>query len=194
MGNYNIALQLANMTKIVPQIVQYHTTLAVSNISDKRKIDEAVHIFLKANFVISLCIMVGYILFGKLLISVIAKTQYEEIFNYGLYILGGLSLINLFRSLVAYSIVSHSIKQVVLLVNLPAAIFALAAYFIGGIYWGVQGVLVANVLISIVLSLLIIVYINRNTDYKWSYSLITEYEIALLKDLWAKMIQKQPIA
>ncbi len=193
MGNYNIALQLANMTKIVPQIVQYHTTLSVGNISNKENRDEAVHIYTKANFVISLCIMAGYVLFGKMLISVIAKTQSEEIFRYGLYILGGLSLINLFRSLVAYSIVSHSIKQVALLVNLPAAVFAVAAYSIGGIYWGVQGVLVANVLIAIVLSALIVVYINKKTDYKWSYSLITDYEMTLLKKLWAKMMRKQPI-
>lgn len=191
LGNYNIALQLSNMTKIIPQIIQYHTTLSVSNITDEEKKNEVVHIFLKVNFIFSVFIMLGYIFLGKSLISIIAKTHYEEIFEYGLYILGSLCLLNSFRSLIAYSIVSHSIKQVVLTVNLPATIFAVAAYFVGGIYWSLQGVLVANVLISIVFSLLIVVYINRKTNYKWSYSIITHYEMTLLHKFVAKIISKR---
>ena len=191
LGNYNVALQLSNITKIVPQIVQYHTSLSVSNISDEKKKNEVVHIFMKANFVLSVCIMLGYVAFGKFLVSVISKYQYEEIFEYGLYILGGLCLFNSFRALIAYSIVSHSIKQIALTVNLPAAVFAVAAYFVGGIYWSVRGVLVANVLISIVHSLLTVVFINRKTNFKWSYSIITEYEMAILRQFVAKIISNR---
>lgn len=187
LGNYNIALQLSNMTRIVPQIVLYHTTLSVSNVIDGKRENEVVNAFLKANFVLSVCIMLGYLIFGKFLISVIAKTQFDIIYEYGLYILGGLCLRSLLGPLISYSIVLHSIKQAALTVNLPAAVFAVFAYFVGGIYWGVQGVLVANVLIAIVLSMLTVVYIKRKTNYRWSYSLITDYEMSLLKRIWPKL-------
>jgi O-antigen/teichoic acid export membrane protein len=189
LGNYNVALQLANMTKIIPQIFQYHTTLCVSNMkNNKNQQNEMIHTFLKINFMISLIIMAGYLIMGKFIISLIAKTMHEEIFEYGLYIIGGLCIFNFLRPLVAYAIVAHSVKQCVLYVNLPATIFALAAYVGGGIFYGVHGVLIANVAIGLMLCILTIFYINTKTSYRWSFSLITDYERKFLREIWLKTV------
>jgi O-antigen/teichoic acid export membrane protein len=189
LGNYNIALQLSNMTKIIPQIMQYHTTLCVSNVDNKEeRQNEIVHIFLKINFIISCILMIGYLLTGSFIISIISKTMHEQIFQYGLYILGGLCIFNTMRPLIAYTTVTHSLKQVFFFVHLPAAIFAIAAYFAGGIYYGVQGVLLANIAIGVMLCVLTVYYINTKTNYKWSYSLLTDYERAFLKDFWLKTV------
>lgn len=189
LGNYNIALQISNMTKILPQIIQYHATLCVSNSeNDQKRQNEVVHIFLKINFIISILIMIGYLLLGKLMISIITGNNNGEIFEYGLYILGGLCIFNTLRPLVAYSIVAHSIKQCVLYINLPAAIFAIGAYLIGGIFLGIKGILIANIAIGVILCALTINYVNRKTTYKWNYTLLTDYEKSFFKYFWLKFV------
>jgi O-antigen/teichoic acid export membrane protein len=48
MGNYNIALQMGNFSRLLPQILQYHTSLALSNRStEKQRQEELTFLFVK---------------------------------------------------------------------------------------------------------------------------------------------------
>jgi hypothetical protein len=181
-GNYNVALQLSNMTKILPQILQTNSSLAISRLADsRRKTDEVVWLFLKGSVLLSLATMAGYAMLGKVAIGVIAKSDVNEIFWYGWWIMGGLSVFNVARPLYSYVIIAKSVRSCLLYLSLPSCVFAVITYYVGARVAGAQGLAIANLVNGLFMMLAAVVYVAFWTDFKCPWALLTDIDRSALR-------------
>jgi hypothetical protein len=181
-GNYNVALQLSNMTKILPQILQTNSSLAISRLADsRRKTDEVVWLCLKGSVLLSLATMAGYAMLGKVAIGVIAKSDVNEIFWYGWWIMGGLSVFNVARPLYSYVIIAKSVRSCLLYLSLPSCVFAVITYYVGARVAGAQGLAIANLVNGLFMMLAAVVYVAFWTDFKCPWALLTDIDRSALR-------------
>lgn len=188
LGNYNVALQMGNFTKTFPQILQLNTTLCLSNIiADKQRAEETTVAFVKYSLLLSLITMAAYVGLGRLVIGIIAKTDIEEIFIYGLYIIGGLCIFNSFRPLISYIIIFNNIKLCFLQIFLPSTVITLICYLVMGNIWGAIGLASANLISGIVITIFTVFFVYKRTDFCWRFELITSYEQKIVRNIFAKI-------
>ena len=189
-GNYNIALQFSNFTKLLPQVLQLNTTLGLSHMNSSdhpRRREEVTFLFIKYSFLISLATMTAYIFFGRFLIRVMAGSSVEEIYGLGLYIIAGLCLFNTFRPLISYGVVVHDIRACFWYAIVPSSATTLVCYFVMGSLWGAEGLAKANLVGGVAMTLFTLAYIHRKTDFRWRFALWTESEREILLKVWAKL-------
>ncbi len=185
-GNYNIALQMGNFTKVVPQILQYNATLGLSHTQDARRQDEITFLFVKYCFLVSLAVLVAYALLGRLAIQIVVGRDVEEIYTLGFYIVAGLCLYNTFRPLISYGTVVHRIQEVFFLAVLPSALGTLACYVILGRLEGAKGLAMGNVLGGILMTVLTLAYVHGRTGFRWRVAWVTAAE----KDVFARVLAR----
>jgi O-antigen/teichoic acid export membrane protein len=180
-GTYNIALQLANFSKMAPQVLQFNASLGLGHCGDDRERRwRLTFTFVKYSALLSLATVVGYALLGRLAISVLAGRDVEEVYQYGWYILGGLCIFNAFRPLVAYAMVVDSVRDVFLRSVLPSSVGTILVYWGMGVAWGVKGMAVANLAGGVLMTIITLVYVHLRTSFRWRPTLLTEGERHLL--------------
>lgn len=186
-GNYNIALQMASFTKLLPQILQYNATLGLSNSNEKRQQEEITFLFLKYSFLLSVVTMAGYLVLGRVAILIIAGRDVDEIYHLGLYIIAGLCIFNTLRPLISYGTVVHNIQECFCYAILPSSLLTLACYVFMGIIRGAEGLAMANLFGGIVMALCTLAYIHERTEFQWRFALVTDVERAVLAKIYAKL-------
>jgi len=186
-GNYNISLQLSNFTKLLPQILQYNTSLGLSNSKNKQQQNEITLLFIKYSFLLSLITMGAYILLGPLAIQIIAGRDIGYIFHLGLYIISGLCIFNTFRPLISYGTVVHNINECFCYATLPSGIGVIISYTIMGTLWGAEGLAMANLLGGCIMTLFTLIYIHFKTDFRWKFTLLTNAEKNIVKKIYLKL-------
>ena len=185
-GNYNIALQMSNFTKLLPQILQYNATLGLSHSDHPRQSDEITFFFIKYSFLLSLVTMGAYVLFGRFAIGIIAGTGVEEIYRLGLYIIAGLCLYNTFRPLISYGIVLHDIRDCFWYAILPASAGTLVAYVVMGMFYGAEGLAKANLLGGLLMVATTLFYVHWKTDFRWHFELLHHSEKELIRKMFKR--------
>lgn len=186
-GNYSIALRVANFFFLLPMTLQSVTTIALSNLKNRKK-ELGINIFLKYGIVLSVIQLLFFLFCGKWIIKFFAKTEgLEEAFRYGLLIMAGISILNAVRPLISWLAINGNLREAFLQVYLPTGILGLIAYYGLGKLWGGLGVAFGNIVVYVFFTAVIFVYIQRHCPFKIQIQLFTDEEKTLLRGLLKKI-------
>lgn len=181
-ADYNIALQIANFSKLPAQILQQNATIGVGKVAqDKMRCNKLVATFSKISFCLSAITFAGYFIFGPLIIRLLTGTKEDSIFHFGLLIVGGLCLYNAMRPLASYAIIIGEIRQAFLFIFVPSGILTLIGYVITAIFWGAVGVAWANVLGAVFMTIFTLRHLMIRTDFSMPVRWIEEDEANYLR-------------
>ncbi|UFS62408.1 oligosaccharide flippase family protein [Sulfurimonas sp. HSL-3221] len=166
-GDYNIALNSANIANILPMIIGYQNSVALSHARDKAHALKLSNAFLRLSLLIGAITLAGFYGLGEYYLYIVTGTyENNQIFFYMMCIVGGLVLVKTFASpLVSYIAIHGSIQKMVIQVSLPMALVTMTAYFISAAYFQTQGVAVANLLVASVWLLLLGVYLETMENH-----------------------------
>lgn len=166
-GNYSVALSCGNFANIVPAILGFQNSVAISNTTERTDIERISSSFSRVSIVSSIVMAIGLILFGEILLKIITGEQdVSEMFFFTKCIVIGLLLVKSLASpLVSVIQMKGSVKDLFIKVNIPVFIFTATSYFLSAKFYGARGVAIANIVNSLVWVSL--VYIEfRSLGYK----------------------------
>lgn len=163
-GNYNIALNSANIANILPMIIGYQNSVAISNVEDKNQVFKISNHFIFLSLLIGIVTIISFYFFGDFYLYIITgQENNSEIFFYMICIVTGLVIVKSFASpLVSYISIFLSLKRMVLEISIPIFFITFMLYFLGAKYLGAYGISLANILVSFIWLAFIIVYLERN--------------------------------
>lgn len=158
-GNYNIALNSANIANILPMILCYQNGVALSHAKSKEEAHEICNMFFIYSLCLGLLTLVFFVLFGKYYIWFMTGElgqQNSEINFYMICIVVGLVIVKAFAGpVVSYITIFGSVKNLVYLVSAPVLVITAVSYFFFAKYYGAYGVALANIINSVVWILLL---------------------------------------
>jgi O-antigen/teichoic acid export membrane protein len=186
-GNYSIALKIANFSFILPSIIQNSTILSMTRITDIKKRNKTLNIFLKYSFLISIFQFLVFIFLGKFYVLLYSKESVDEIYLYTLLILSGITILNIIRPIFGYIISQMSVKSFFFWSVLPAVLFSTVNYFLTAKFYGAMGVAIANIINYSFFSLTIIIYLKLKSDFKLEFILLERREVHLIKGIFNKL-------
>lgn len=163
-GNYNIALNSANIANILPMIIGYQNSIAISNAKDKNQVFRTSNYFILLSLLIGLVTIIGFYVLGDFYLYLITgQENNSEIFFYMMCIVTGLVIVKSFASpLVSYISIFLSVKKMVLEISIPVFFITLILYYASAKYLGAYGISLSNIIIAIIWLILIIFYLERN--------------------------------
>jgi O-antigen/teichoic acid export membrane protein len=178
-GNYNIALQMTSLARVVPQLLQSNTMLGLSRTANQERRHDLTFAFMKYSFLVSIMTLGCYLLFGRWIVSLFAGRDVEEIFGLGTYILAGLCLYSTLRPLISYAVAVHDIRQCLVYAILPGTVATLACYVAMGYADGAPGMAVANLAGGAIMAAFTLAYMSSRTSFRWRFTWITPQERTL---------------
>ncbi|MBL7160308.1 MAG: oligosaccharide flippase family protein [Candidatus Aenigmarchaeota archaeon] len=191
-GNYTIALTIANFFFIVPQIIQKSFTVGFSNIENKLIINKALSVFLRYALFFSVLQLVLFVFFGNILVSIFTATHVEIIFWYSLIIIAGISIFNVFRPLNSLIAVKTSFRKAFFLVYLPSGIASIIVYITFTSMFGAIGTAWGNIVAYSFFTLFLLVYVKKNLDLSLHIHTITSEEKDVLRKLFGRKTNDHP--
>ncbi len=186
-GNYNVALAAANVANIIPGILAYQNTVAVSRSKSPDEIFEVTGLFVRLSVYVSLVIFLAYFLLGRLYLKVMTGNQFnEEVFVYLINIVAGLLIVKtLIAPLVSYINVKGDVKSLFLKVKLPILIITICNYVYFAKNWGAIGVSVSNIINACIWAVLVYVEIKKYS-FKISHIMNFKQDYLYLKKTISK--------
>lgn len=175
-GDYTIALMIANFFFIVPQILQKSFTVGFSHIESKFIVNKALSAFLRYALLFSVLQLVLFVLFGNILVGIFTDTHVEIIFWYSLIIITGISIFNVFRPLNSLIAIKTSFKKAFFHVYLPSGVVAVLTYFILTFWFGAIGTAWGNILAYSLFVIFLLVYVKKNLNLSLSFELMSKEE------------------
>lgn len=168
-GNYNIALNSANIANILPMIIGYQNSIAISNAKDKNQVFKISNHFILLSLFIGLVTIIGFYVLGDFYLYIITgQDDNSEIFFYMMCIVTGLVIVKSFASpLNAYINIYGKVKNLFIQGMIPILIFTSLVYFYSSSYYGANGIALANIGVSF-FWLLIIIYQASKNNYTFS--------------------------
>ena len=157
-GNYNIALNSANIANILPMILGYQTSIAVSNAKDRNQEFIISNMFIRLSIYIGIIILFLFFFFGDFYLYLMTGEYInKEIYFYMMMIVLGLVIVKSFASpLNAYINIKGSVYSLFKNVLMIVFIFTGIIYFFSAKYFGAYGLAISNVFISIFWFILIV--------------------------------------
>ena len=157
-GNYTIALNSANVANILPSILNYQNSIALSNVKgDIEKELIITNYFLLASVILGIISFIGFFLIKDFYIYLIIGSYDEFVSNILLIIVTSLIVSKIFLSpFISYLSIIHSVKDVAIKIYIPSVILASIIYLISAKYYGAYGIAYSNVIIAIMLSIITI--------------------------------------
>lgn len=152
-GNYNIALNSANVANILPSILGYQNNVALSNTYGENDAMKISNNFLKLSFLLGVSTILIFFIFGKIYLRLVMGPdpmgQLGEINLYMMCIAIGLVTIKTIASpLTAYICIYGSVQKMLFRVLLPTLIVTISSYLSFSYFWGARGAAMANILIA----------------------------------------------
>lgn len=162
-GNYNIALNSANIANILPMILGYQNSVALSHARDKEHAFKISNAFIKLSLFIGMLTLLGFYFLGEYYLYLITgENENTEIFFYMLCIVSGLIIVKTFASpLVSYITVNSSVKKMVTQVSIPLGVLTIILYFISGYFFQATGIAIANILIAFIWLILLYIHLEK---------------------------------
>jgi len=182
-GNYNISLNSANIANIIPSILGYQNSVALSNISTNEEIEKTTNGFLKVSFYIGVFTFIGFVIFGVPFLNLITgQKDVSGMFYYMLLIVLSLIIIKTISSpFVALINIKGNVKEFFFRVSLPLFLFVIITYTLGAYKFGVLGVAFANV-INAIFWLLLVIKEFKKYNYKISLKINPRFDYLELKN------------
>ena len=168
-GNYNIALNSANIANILPMILGYQNSVALSHARDKEQAFKISNHFILLSLLIGLVTIIGFYILGDFYLYIITgQENNNEIFFYMMCIVTGLVIVKSFASpLNAYINIYGKVKNLFVQGMTPILIFSCLIYFYSSFYYGAKGIALANIGVSF-FWLFVIVYQSSKNGYIFS--------------------------
>lgn len=189
-GDYNVALQLANFSFIVPSLLQSSTGLALTRQSDEKEVNHTVTVFLKYSLITSLGQLIVFFLLGRFYIGLHTDTNVDQIYIYSILIFIGTTIINIGRPLISFIYNRTELKSFLFRALVPTTAFTLIAYLLSAATAGAIGIAGAN--IAAYSFWLVSMYLySRENGFKLSGRLVEKAELELLKKLFPFLQPKQ---
>ncbi|MFW5879728.1 MAG: lipopolysaccharide biosynthesis protein [bacterium] len=155
-GNYNVAINGANIANIFPSILGQQNSVGLSNSKEETENLKTTRLFLILSLLSACVLLIGFWLLGPLYIKILTGENNNDIYNYMLCIVFGLLLIKSVASpLVAYINIKGSVKNLFWHVNLPMLVVAGTIYYLSARYYGVMGLAISNIVNSALWCLLL---------------------------------------
>lgn len=181
-GDYTIALGIANFFFLVPQIVQKTAMVGLSNINNKREEGLFMSIVLKYSFILGIAQLLLFIVFGKwIILTLFTSTHIEQIYLYTVLITCGVTILNFMRPVMSLIASKCSLKEGFFQVYLPSGIMALVGYIILTYFYGPVGTAIGNIVGYSVFALLLYSFMNKKYPLQFKFKLITAEEKEMFK-------------
>lgn len=179
-GNYNIALNSANIANILPMIIGYQNSVALSHAKEEKQIFQISNAFIKLSLFIGLVTLIFFAVAGRWYLCLITgERNNDEIFFYMMCIVIGLIIVKSFASpLNAYINIHGSVIGLFRNAMAFLVLFAISVYLFSAKIFGANGLAVANILIALVWLILIIREAKKyNYNFKSLFNFVTEKSI-----------------
>lgn len=186
-GNYNIALNSANIANILPMIIGYQNSVALSHAKEKKQIFQISNAFIKLSLFIGSVTLLCFALVGKQYLWLITgERNNEEIFFYMMCVVTGLVLVKSFASpLNAYINIHGSVVGLFRHVMVFLVLFTIILYLFSAKLFGANGLAVANIVIALVWMIFII---RETKKYNYEFSSLFNFDIE--KSIIANLFKK----
>lgn len=183
-GNYNIAINSANVANILPMILGYQNSVALSHTKSKEEELLISNTFIRISSYIGIFTLIIFYFFGDFYLYIMTGEKVNtEIFTYMIYIVGGLIIVKSFASpLNAYINIKGSVYSLFKNVLLPIITFTFIVYFLSAKYFGAVAIAQANIIVSMLWLFLIIKEVQK---YNYEFSTILNFrdDISFIKGL-----------
>ncbi len=168
-GDYTIALTSANVANIIPSILGYQNSVALSHLKKKEERERITLTFLRLNFYISFFSMLVFLLLGHLYLRIMTgQWNQDHIYFYLCFIVAGLLIAKTIVSpLVAYINICGDVKSLFWRVNIPMLLVSVLSYWLSSKYIGPYGVAITNLSNALIWCFLVIWELRR---YQFSYN------------------------
>lgn len=170
-GNYNIALNSANIANILPMILGYQNSIALSHAKEKEHIFKISNSFLKLSLAIGFVTLLVFIVGGNWYLWLLTgQKPNQEIYYYMLCIVASLVIVKSIASpLVSYLNIHGSVKNIVIRITLPLLFVTLSMYYFAASIYQAKGLALANIIIAIAW-LVLVLFEVKQYGYKFSAS------------------------
>ncbi len=146
-GDYNVALNSANVANVIPAVLSAQNSVALSNSNEKEKTEKILQIFMRLSLYVSISILITLILLGKYYLRLVTGEQNVEMMYHYMILIGvGLLIIKGVASpIVSYINMKGEIRRLFYGVNLPVFFISMITYLISGYLWSSIGLAYANI-------------------------------------------------
>lgn len=172
-GDYNIALTAANVANIIPMIIAYQNSIAISHAEDNVQANYISNKFLRVSLIVGFISILVFVFGGNLYLKMITgQNDNTNIYSYMIPIVFGLIIVKTIASpLNSYINIKGSVKGLFKSVLLPTFIFTALSYFISAYMFDALTVARVNIINSLVWLILIIRYTKK---HKYSFRSILD--------------------
>ncbi len=162
-GDYNIALNSANIANILPMILGYQNNVALSNAENKESAVELSNAFIRISFYLGIITVLFFIILGKpYLYLVTGQKNITDIYAYMLCIMTSLVIVKTITSpLTSYINIRGNIKLFFFNVLLPVGIFTAIIYYFSAKLFGPLGIAASNIIVAAIWIILILREIKK---------------------------------
>ncbi len=159
LGDYTIALTIANVFFIIPQLSQKVFSVMFSQLKEE-KLSEALGGAFKYNTIISIAQFLGFLVVSDLLIAFFGPQNPENVKLYAFFILLGVSLFNISRPWTALVTIKAPAKKIFIEMHSVSGLIAIFIYWWAASNYGILGVAQANLLVYAFAALWIMLYVQ----------------------------------
>ncbi|MEK6821001.1 MAG: oligosaccharide flippase family protein [archaeon] len=154
LGDYTVALTLANVFFVIPQLVQKAGILSFSRVEEKHSLRRGLGTMIRYNTILVLGQFLGFVVLGQWLIAFFGPENPDVVWLYSLYLVGGVTLFSLARPWVAILIAKVDAKELFGKLFVWFAVLSAVVYVPVTHVYGVVGLAQANVGLYLLLGLL----------------------------------------
>ena len=161
-GNYNIALSVANIASIIPSVLINQNNVALSHCKTVEDSKLTTGKFLRLSLYVGIVSLIGFVILGKFYLRLITKNDVDIIYEYMLYIVGGLLVVKMIVSpLVSYINLKGDVKGLLLRVQLPLLLTVLLNYALMSYLYGPKGAAISNLINSVLWLIFLAIEVRR---------------------------------
>jgi hypothetical protein len=186
-AEYTISLRFSSMLFLIPKQLQRGLQLTLANCREHEKRVQAIHVFLKANFLASAGQFLLVVLAGGWMIRLLFGQEANgAVVRYAVIIAGGATLINLAWPFVSVVNNLTSLRLAFLRVFLPALVLGLAVYIFAAMRWGALGLAFGKVAANAALACGLVFFATRHYPIPLRFPILSEGERRFFEDLWRR--------
>ncbi|WP_257255194.1 MULTISPECIES: hypothetical protein [unclassified Endozoicomonas] len=161
-GKYSVALAVANLSNILPMILNQQNVVVLSNCKSKSERKKAEAFFKSIYLGVSLLILGLFSLFGSFIISILVNGEVENLYVVCFSIVISLVIMKIIPGLILSRItVEHSLRDMFISVALPSAIFSFFVYLIVSYIWGYLYLAFSNIAVAICWTSLLLLHYKK---------------------------------
>lgn len=177
-GNYTIGLNSANIANILPSILGYQNSIALSHARDREHAVTISNAFVRASVVLGVLTLAAFFLLGHFYLELITgQPDNDAIYFYMMCIVTGLVLVKGFASPInAFINIRGDVRALFRNVMIVLLCFTLIAYLSAAFFTGAHGVALSNIPVAL---LWLFMVLREAKKYHYSFSSVMDFSAEL---------------